>query len=297
MTAMTAAFELTGITKHYPHFTLQGVDLSLPQGQIIGLVGVNGAGKSTLLRILTGLTAPDTGRVEVLGHSMPAGQVAAKRDIGFASEDMRLYRRRTLRWHMDLIRAIYPGWDEAYAGELMRRFDLRAEQAVGGYSHGQRVKALLLLNLARRPRLLLLDEPTTGLDPVARAEVLEALADVLREETRSVLFSSHNTHDVEQLADTIAFLHQGRLLASSDKETFLENWRRVVCHGDWTPDSDNWPELAAVRRNGSILELKVNGFTDSMPERLQAQGLIIQSLHPMNLEDIFVTTVRARATE
>ncbi|MFZ5657099.1 MAG: ABC transporter ATP-binding protein [Pseudomonadota bacterium] len=293
---MTAAFTLTGISKRYPHFALQDVDLSLPQGQIMGLVGVNGAGKSTLLRILTGLTAPDAGRVEVLGLAMPTAQVAAKRDIGFASEDMRLYKRRTLRWHMDLIRAIYPGWDEAYAGELMRRFDLRADQAVGGYSHGQRVKALLLLNLARRPRLLLLDEPTTGLDPVARAEVLEALADVLREETRSVLFSSHNTHDVEQLADTISFLHQGRLLASSDKETFLEAWRRVVCHGDWTPDPGTWPELAAVRRNGSMLELKVNGFSESVPARLQAQGLTIQSLHPMNLEDIFVTTVRAGAT-
>ena len=180
--------------------------------------------------------------------------------------------------------------------ELLQRFDLRAEQAVGGHSHGQRVKALLLLNLARRPRLLLLDEPTTGLDPVARAEVLDALADVLRDESRSVLFSSHNTHDVEQLADTITFIHQGRLLASRDKESFIDDWRRIVCHGDWTPDRGDWPELAAVRRNGAVLELKVRGFTDAIAERLSAQGLTIQSLHPMNLEDIFVTTVRAGGT-
>lgn len=293
---MTAAFTLSAISKRYPHFALQDIDLSLPQGQIMGLVGVNGAGKTTLLRILTGLAKPDSGHVEVLGRAMPAEQVAAKRDIGFASEDMRLYKGRSLRWHMDLIRAIYPGWDDAYAGELMRRFDLRADQAVGGYSHGQRVKALLLLNLARRPRLLLLDEPTTGLDPVARAEVLEALSDVLREETRSVLFSSHNTHDVEQIADTITFLHEGRLLASRDKETFLDDWRRIVCQGEWTPDRREWPELAAVRRNGSMVELKVNGFSDSVPERLQAHGLAVHSLHPMNLEDIFVTTVRAGAT-
>src|SRR3546814_10730894 len=102
---------------------------------------------------------------------------------------------------MDLMARIYPGWDEPYAGDLVKRFELRLEQALGGFSHGQRVKALLPLCLARRPRLLLLDEPTTGLDPVARLEVLEALADVLRDESRSVLFSSHNTHDVEQLAD------------------------------------------------------------------------------------------------
>lgn len=289
---MTAAFTLSGVSKRYPHFSLQDIRLSLPEGQIMGLVGVNGAGKTTLLRILTGLARPDSGSVEVLGHPMPAAQVAAKRDIGFASEDMRLYKMRSLRWHMDLIGAIYPGWDEAYAADLLRRFDLRAEQLLGGYSHGQRVKALLLLNLARRPRLLLLDEPTTGLDPVARAEVLDALADVLRDERRSVLFSSHNTHDVEQLADTITFLHGGRLLASHDKETFLDNWRRVVCQGDWTPDPAGLPELAAVRRNGSMLELKLNGFNADITERLEANGLIVRSLHPMSLEDIFVTTVR-----
>ncbi len=289
---MTAAFTLSGVSKRYPHFALRDIGLSLPEGQIMGLVGVNGAGKTTLLRILTGLALPDSGSVEVLGHRMPEQQVAAKRDIGFASEDMRLYKGRSLRWHMDLIRAIYPGWDETYAGELLRRFDLRAEQLLGGVSHGQRVKALLLLNLARRPRLLLLDEPTTGLDPVARAEVLDALADVLRDEQRSVLFSSHNTHDVEQLADTISFVHDGRLLASQDKESFLDNWRRIVCQGDWTPDREQLPGLAAARRNGSMLELKVNGFSEGITERLQAKGLEVRSMHPMNLEDIFVTTVR-----
>jgi len=290
---MTNAFAVSGVSKHYPHFTLQDITLNLPVGQIMGLVGVNGAGKSTLLRILTGLALPDSGSVEVLGHSMPSQQVAAKRDIGFASEDMRLYKNRSLRWHMDLIRSVYPAWDEAFANELLKSFDLRAEQLLGGVSHGQRVKALLLLNLARRPRLLLLDEPTTGLDPVARAEVLGALADVLRDEERSVLFSSHNTHDVEQLADTITFLHEGRLLESRDKESFLDEWQRVVCQGDWTPDPHAWPEIAAARRNGSMLELKVRGFNDEISARLKANGLEIRSQHAMNLEEIFVTTVRA----
>src|SRR3546814_1227142 len=101
---MTLAFSLSGITKRYPHFALQDVSLDLPEGQVMGLVGVNGAGKTTLLRLLTGLAAPDSGDVQVLGHRLPEAQVAAKRDIGFASEDMRLYRGQTLRWHMDLDR-------------------------------------------------------------------------------------------------------------------------------------------------------------------------------------------------
>ncbi|WP_339824516.1 ABC transporter ATP-binding protein [uncultured Arenimonas sp.] len=290
---MTPAFSLTGIAKRYPHFALRDITLQLPEGQVMGLVGANGAGKTTLLRLLTGLAAPDEGQVTVLGHRLPGAQVAAKRDIGFASEDMRLYRGQSLRWHMDLVKNIYPGWDESYAGELVKRFDVRPEQAVGGFSHGQRVKALLLLCLARRPRLLLLDEPTTGLDPVARIEVLEALADVLRDEQRSVLFSSHNTHDIEQLADTITFLHQGRLVASADKDSFLESWRRIVCQGALPADIGDWPEIASARANGSLVEIKARAWNDTLPARLAATGLQVQRTDPMNLEDIFITAVRS----
>jgi ABC-2 type transport system ATP-binding protein len=290
---MNAAFAVSGLNKRYPDFALSDVTLALPEGEVMGLVGVNGAGKTTLLRLLTGLAAPDAGRIEVLGHVLPTAQVAAKRSIGFASEDMRLYRGQTLAWHIDFVRRIYPEWDAAYADHLMKRFDLRAQQRIGGYSHGQRVKALLLLCLARRPRLLLLDEPTTGLDPVARVEVLEALAEVLRDERRSVLFSSHNTHDVEQLADTISFLHQGRLIASCNKETYLDRWRRVLCIGAPSADLAQWPELAQVRGAGSQLEIKVRDWREDLPERLTAQGLRVERVDPMGLEDIFVTAVRA----
>jgi len=290
---MTTAFALSEVSKHYEGFSLKDITLSMPEGQVMGLVGVNGAGKTTLLRILSGLALTDAGTVEVLGHAMPAEQVAAKKDLGFAAEDMRLFKTQTLRWHMDFIRAIYPGWDESYAAELLRRFDLRPQQTLSGFSHGQRVKALLMLNFARRPRLLLLDEPTTGLDPVARDEVLQALADVLRDEARSVLFSSHNTKDIEQIADTITFVHDGALLASKDKETFLDDWRRIVCQGSWEPDKTAWPEIATARQNGSILELKVRQFSDGLLQRLQTQGVEIRSTEAMSLEDIFVTTVRA----
>jgi len=293
---MTAAFALAGLSKRYDEFALQDITLDMPEGQIMGLVGVNGAGKTTLLRLISGLSRADAGTIEVLGRPMPAQQVAVKQELGFASEDMRLYKSQSLRWHMDFIRSIYPGWDEAYAAQLLKRFDLRAEQKVAGYSHGQRVKALLLLNFARRPRLLLLDEPTTGLDPVARDEVLEALADILRDDARSVLFSSHNTRDIEQLADTITFVHQGRLIESKDKESFLDDWRRIVCQGAWPANEGNWPEVAAARQNGSLVELKVRKFSEALLGRLQGQGLEIRSTEAMSLEDIFVTTVRAGAT-
>lgn len=289
---MMPAIALQGVRKQYDDFALHDIDLVLPAGQVMGLVGVNGAGKSTLLRLLMGLVRADGGTVDVLGQRLPQAQVAVKRDIGYASDDMRLYRGQSLRWHMDFIRSVYPAWDEAYAQDLLKRFDLRPQQALGGFSHGQRVKALLLLIFARHPRLLLLDEPTTGLDPVARGEVLDAIADVLRDEERSILFSSHNTADIEQIADSITFLHAGRVVASRDKESFLDGWRRIVCRGASTEALRQLPGIASVRDSAPLLEVKTGAFDDDTLPALQALGLAIESVETMSLEDIFVTTVR-----
>lgn len=289
---MSSALALKGVHKQYDGFALRDIQLELPAGQVMGLVGVNGAGKSTLLRLLMGLIRADGGEVEVLGQRLPQAQVAVKRDIGYASDDMRLYPGQTLRWHMDFIRGIYPGWDEAYAQDLLARFNLRPQQKLGGFSHGQRVKALLLLVFARHPRLLLLDEPTTGLDPVARGEVLEALADVLRDERRSVLFSSHNTADIEQIADTITFIHDGGIVASRDKESFLDSWRRILCQGEWTEGLRHLPGMVSARNSAPLIELKTRAFDGATLPALQALGLAVQSVEPMPLEDIFVTTVR-----
>ena len=288
---MTPAIALKGVRKHYDEFALHDIDLELPTGQVMGLVGANGAGKSTLLRMLMGLVRADGGEVEVLGQRLPQAQVAVKRDIGYASDDMRLYRGQTLRWHMDFIRGIYPGWDEDYAQDLLKRFDLKPQQRLGGFSHGQRVKALLLLIFARHPRLLLLDEPTTGLDPVARGEVLDALADVLRDEERSILFSSHNTADIEQIADSITFLHRGGIVASRDKESFLDGWRRILCRGEATDALRRLPGMALVRDSAPMVELKTGAFDATTLPALQALGLTVEAVETMALEDIFVTTV------
>lgn len=293
---MTHAIVLKDVSKQYTAFGLHDINLDLPVGQVMGLVGVNGAGKSTLLRMIMGLVRADGGEVEVLGQRLPQAQVAAKRDIGYASDDMRLYRNQSLRWHMDFIQSIYPSWDEAYAQELLQRFDLRPQQKLGGFSHGQRVKALLLLVFARQPRLLLLDEPTTGLDPVARGEVLDALADVLRDERRSILFSSHNTADVEQIADSITFLHDGRIVASQDKESFLDSWRRILCRGKWTDESRHLLRVASVRNSPPLIELKTGSFDDTTLSALRALGLGVDSVEPMSLEEIFVTIVRGGNT-
>ena len=288
------AVQFAGVSKKYPHFTLQEVDLELATGGIMGFVGANGAGKSTTIRILMGLAHQDCGRVEVLGHAMPLQQAEAKRDIGFVSEDMRLYGSLTLAWHMDFIRSIYPRWDRLYAESLLRRFDLKPDQKIKGLSHGQRVKAALLLALARRPRLLVLDEPTTGLDPVARREVLAELIAVLADEERTIFFSSQNTLDVEQISDQITFIDRGRIIDSADKETFLDRWRRLRLI---IPSNTALPQLPGVIEIGGSTRLPVltvNRFEPAMLAAYQDAGVAVQAVDAMTLEEIFVANVQSR---
>jgi ABC-2 type transport system ATP-binding protein len=285
---------LQGVTKRYPHFLLDNISLDLPAGSILGFIGANGAGKSTTIRILMGLVRQDSGSVTVLGHAMPAEQTAAKLDIGFVSEDMRLYGAATLAWHMSFVASIYPQWNQSYAETLVRRFDLKPQQKIKGLSHGQRVKAALLLALARQPRLLLLDEPTTGLDPVARREVLAELMAVLADEHRTILFSSHNTLDVEQISDRIAFIDRGRLIALEEKEDLLDRWRRVRLV---VPPTAILPQLPGIIEVGGTERLPVlttSQFDPAVVSLCQDRGATVQSVDPMTLEEIFVANVQSR---
>jgi ABC-2 type transport system ATP-binding protein len=285
---------MEGVSKRYPHFLLDRISLELPQGSILGFIGANGAGKSTTIRILMGLVRQDSGSVEVLGHRMPAEQTAAKLDIGYVSEDMRLYGAATLAWHIDFIASIYPRWNPAYADVLLRRFDLKPQQRIKGLSHGQRVKAALLLALAREPRLLILDEPTTGLDPVARREVLGELMSVLTDEGRTILFSSHNTLDIEQISDRIAFIDRGRLIALEEKEDLLDRWRRVRLA---VPPNAVLPQLPGVVEVGGTARLPVlttSQFNPAVLSLCQDRGATVQSVDPMTLEEIFVANVQSR---
>ncbi len=285
------AVELSGVSKKYPYFTLEDIHLKLPRGQIMGLIGANGAGKSTTIRVLMGLVHQDAGEVRVLGHSMPAEQVAAKWDIGFASEDMRLYDSMTLDWHMSFMQSIYPNWDASYAQVLLKRFGLRAEQKLKGFSHGQRVKAALLLVLARKPQLLVLDEPTTGLDPVARHEILRELTGVMAEEGRSILFSSHNTQDVEQISDQITFIDRGRIIDSMDKETYLDRWRRLRLEVPLGIELPPLPGIVGVQRQGRLAVATSNAFVPDLAHAYEHTGVRVQSIESMTLEEIFVANV------
>jgi ABC-2 type transport system ATP-binding protein len=295
MTELAVLFE--DVNKHYPHFSLDLDKLELSTGSIMGFIGANGAGKSTTLRLLMGLTRQDSGRIRVLGHDIPTSSPEAKWDIGFVSEDMQLYRAATLEWHLGFMRSIYPSWDEAYARHLLKCFDLRAGQPLRGFSHGQRVKAALLLALARRPQLLVLDEPTTGLDPIARSEVLGELMAVLSDEHRSILFSSQNTLDVEQISDQITFIDRGRIVNSSDKESYLDRWRRLRLELPSGIRLPNIPETVSSIGDGRLVVVTTDRYSPAVSAKYNALGVTVRSVDTMTLEEIFVANVQHRRKE
>jgi ABC-2 type transport system ATP-binding protein len=288
---------LAEVTKVFQFFRLEPISLELAAGQIMGLVGPNGAGKSTLLRILMGLVRADAGEVDVLGFAMPDEQALAKRDTGFVSAEMRLYPGATVGWHVAFMSRLYPTWDSAYAGQLLERFNLKPQQAVRSLSHGEHMKAVLLLALSRRPRLLVLDEPTSGMDPVARHELLIELMDVLRDERRAILLSSHETRDVERICDRITFIDRGRIVDSSDKEEFLERWRRIQLD---VPPSLCLPDLAGVvgvEGEGRVVTVTTNRFTPELTARYARLGATVHEVQRMTLEEIFVANVIASRKE
>ncbi len=297
-TTATPAIALRGVSKRYRFFALDDVSLRLERGQILGFVGPNGAGKSTTIRILMALGRSDAGEVEVLGCRMPDEQVRAKWDVGFVSEEMRLFPGATLDWHLGFVRSVFPGaWDDLYAARLLRRFHLHREQRVRELSRGEQVKAALLLALARKPRLLVLDEPTVGLDPVARQEVVGELLEVVRDEERSILFSSHTTLDVEQVCDQIAFIDRGRIVDSGDKEAFLERWRRLSLDLPETIALPEVPGVVDVARSARTAVVTASRFDDALPAAYQRAGAVVRDVRRMTLEEVFVATVMNKRKE
>ncbi|MGQ9780572.1 MAG: ABC transporter ATP-binding protein [Bacillota bacterium] len=223
----TPALALHGVCKRYPGFTLQEVSFTLPRGYIMGLIGPNGAGKTTIIRLIMNLARPDAGRITVLGRDSRADELALRRRIGYVGEYQPFYDELTVEWTAAFVRSYYPDWDEGLFGELLAKYGIERKKKIGALSKGTRLKFALALALAHRPELLLLDEPTSGLDPVIRRELLVELKAFIRDETRSVLFSSHQTQDLEQIADYVTLIHDGRIIESAEKDELLARYRKM----------------------------------------------------------------------
>ncbi len=217
------ALELKEVTKEYPGFSLK-MDLALPQGAILGLIGSNGAGKTTTLRMILGLAAPDSGSIRLWGQDVSRLPPAVREEIGVVFDENSFHESRTPLQMGRILSGIYRTWDTSCYSSLLERLELPARKKIQDFSRGMKMKLAIACALSHRPRLLLLDEPTSGLDPVVRLQILDIFQEFLQDETHSILLSSHITTDLSRIADYVVFMDRGRIILQGEKDALLEHY-------------------------------------------------------------------------
>lgn len=222
-----ALLEVEGLTKRYPGFTLDSVSFRLETGYIMGFIGRNGAGKTTTLKSMLGLVHADAGSVRIDGTGYREDEHLAKQKLGVAFGGVDYYPRARLSDIARVTRRFYEAWDETQYRALLQRFQLDEKKRVRELSQGMKVKFSLALALSHNAKLLLLDEPTGGLDPVSREELIELLQHIVEDGEHSILFSTHITSDLEKCADYITYIRGGRIAASTDLDSFKSEYRLV----------------------------------------------------------------------
>lgn len=223
----TPAVEIRGLRKQFARFALGPVDMTVPQGQIYGLIGPNGAGKTTLLDLLFGMGQPNGGSIRVLGLDHERDAVEMKRRAAYASPDLSFAAWGRVGAAMAFVRGFHATWDAGYAAKLLKDFHLKDDEKIVALSFGARMKLALLLVLAWRPQVLVLDEPTTGLDAESRRLVFAELLRLVQDEGRTVLISSHQISDLERFADHVGILHNGMMLHEGPLPDLTDRWRLV----------------------------------------------------------------------
>lgn len=223
------ALELQGVCKRYPGFSLEDLNLTLPQGCIMGLVGENGAGKSTTIRLILDLIRRDGGSITLLGQDNREAGPLAREDVGVVLDEVGLSECLTPRQVGKVMALTFRNWDDERYTSLLKRLSLPEKKKFKDLSRGMKMKLGIAVALSHHPKLLILDEATSGLDPVVREEVLELFLDFTRDETHSVLISSHIVSDLDKICDYIAFLHQGKLLVCEEKDALKECFGLLQC--------------------------------------------------------------------
>ncbi len=211
---------------------LHDISLTIPTGSVFGLVGLNGAGKTTLIRHLIGGLRPQSGRVRVLGEDPTRTPESVLAKLGYVAEEDALPRWMTVGQLIDFMRAFYPNWDSTFCDDLLQRFSLEPSKKLADLSKGGRARAGLLVAIAHRPELLILDEPSYGLDPIARQDILEAVVRTASDDGRTVLFSSHLLDEIARVCDTVGVIHQGRLLEVIAMQELSDRYSEVVFESD-----------------------------------------------------------------
>lgn len=224
------ALELRGVTKQYGDFTLDHVSFTVPKGSIVGLIGENGAGKSTTINAVLGLIHTQEGVVRLLGSRGP--EVVNREEVGVVFDGNNYPTMLTPRQMGKVFPGLYRSWDEGKYREILERFQIPENKKIKEFSKGMKMKYSIAVAFSHHVKLLILDEATSGLDPIMRDEVLDMLLEFIQDEDHAVLVSSHITSDLEKVADYIVFLHKGKIIFFSPKDDLLENYGIIKCGAD-----------------------------------------------------------------
>ena len=224
--------EIKNLTKKYPDFKLNDIDLSLPYGSIMGLVGENGAGKTTLIKAILNIVNRDQGGISVFGKDNIENEKMIKEDIGIVLDDAFFADTLKIKEVVKIVKCLYKNWDDQVFKQYLHEFDLPDNKVIKTFSKGMKKKLEIAVALSHHPRLLILDEPTSGLDPIVRSEILDILRDFIQDENKGVLLSSHITSDLEHVADYVAFINQGTLIFAESSEDLLDKYGIIKCNSE-----------------------------------------------------------------
>lgn len=288
--------ETDNLTKCYGNLAaVKGINLAVPRGRITGFLGRNGAGKSTTIKMLLGMLKPTGGTGRVLGRLIDDKQesVLIRQQTSYVGEDKGLYPYMTVAQMIRFTRSFYQDWQPEAEKRLLKQYELPPERRIRALSKGMRTKLALLLALSRKPALLILDEPTEGLDPVSVEELLETLQSTASDDT-AIFFSSHQLHDVERIADYIIMIDHGRLVMNVWFDQLRQNYRRIVLEFGGQAPAEKF-KIAGVERvqiNGPQLTLLTSCNPDAVVERARGLAALSVQVTPLSLREIFLDKVK-----
>jgi ABC-2 type transport system ATP-binding protein len=291
MDNMENILEIKNLRKRFKGFALDGISLSLPQGYILGLIGPNGAGKTTTIKILMNMVKRNGGEVQVFGLDPQRNANQIKNKVGYLGEEQYFYGNKTVSWTGKFVSTFYDNWDTNAFQSLLNNFEISRTKKTRELSKGMKVRFSLAMALSHNPELLILDEPTAGLDPVIRREVLELLRNKSKNEGKSVIISSHITDDIMRTADLVAFLIEGKIALASEKDELLSNWKRIhykkgALDGDIVNSLTRRKDHAFGSSGVTERYLKIK---DSLVQGI-TEGVV--KIENVNLDDILISLVK-----
>jgi len=286
----TPIIQIAGLAKSFNEKRiLKGVDLDIPQGSVVGLLGTNGSGKSTLIKCVLGLLRPTEGKISILGEDPWTLSAEAKERLGYVPQEVKLYPWMRVKHVVGYTAAFYPKWDYAWGEELLDRWQLPRDDRVGPLSAGQLQKLALVLALGHHPELLILDEPVASLDPIARREFLRTLLDLAQDERHTVLFSTHITSDLDRVASHVALLQDGKITCFEELDALKDRVKRLrITAAGVLPRDFSIPGTLRADVEGNLALVTATHVTEEMLEQLKQEHHAEVAVESLNLEEIFL---------